>query len=153
MSLISKQNKFVSALIAITAILVISISASFFYFLLAVKPGPTTEKEYVKAPLPEIFELNGFVKEIDILKNCLAVEPLDKTDKVVKVFLANETKIFKIEFPFDIKNPPRQASYESKETTLSIQELQPQEQVFIKTTKNIAGKKEFNGVISVEVLP
>jgi len=89
---------------------------------------------------------------VNVENNFLIVKP-DKEEKEIKVILSDTTKLIKIEFPFDPKNPPKEASFTPKQTEIEISDFKAGDSVFIKTTENIAGKTEFNNVDFVHILP
>jgi len=80
------------------------------------------------------------------------VKPLNQ-EKEVKVIVSETTKLVKFEFPFDPKNPPKEATFTPEETEIEISDFKVGDSVFIKTTQNIAGKSEFDDVDFVHILP
>ena len=74
-------------------------------------------------------------------------------EKEIKVVLSDATKLIKLEFLFDPKNPPKEATFTPKQTEIEISDFKAGDNVFIKTTENIAGKSEFDDVDSIHILP
>lgn len=110
-----------------------------------VTPG---EKEELK----EIFSLSAVVTEVDAENNFLMVKPMNE-EKEIKVVLFDTTKLIKLEFPFDPKAPPKEATFTPKQTEIEISDFKEGDNVFIKTKENIAGKSEFDDVDFIHILP
>ena len=102
--------------------------------------------------MEEVFSLTAAVLRVDTENNFLIVKPA-KEEKEIKVILSETTKLVKIEFPFDPKNPPKEATFTPKQTEIEISDFKVGDNVFIKTTENIAGKTEFDDVNFVHILP
>ena len=100
----------------------------------------------------EVFSLSAVVSSIDTENNFLMVKSTEE-EREIKVILSETTKLVKIEFPFDPQNPPKEATFTPKQTEIEISDFKAGDNVFIKTTENIAGKSEFNNVDFVHILP
>jgi len=110
--------------------------------------GITPKEEEVK----EVFSLSALVSSVDVENNFLMVKPAGQ-EKEIKVVLSDATKLIKLEFLFDPKNPPKEATFTPKQTEIEISDFKAGDNVFIKTTENIAGKSEFDDVDSIHILP
>ena len=110
--------------------------------------GITPKEEEVK----EVFSLSALVSSVDVENNFLMVKPTGE-EKEIKVVLSDDTKLIKIEFSFDPKNPPKEATFTPKQTEIKISDYKAGDNVFIKTTENIAGKTEFDNVDFIHILP
>jgi hypothetical protein len=113
-----------------------------------VKEEVTPKEEVVE----EVFSLSGIVSSVDVENNFLMVKPVNQ-EKEVKVIVSKTTKLVKLELPFDPKNPPKEATFTPKETEIKISDFKAGDNVFIKTTENIAGKSEFDDVDFIHILP
>jgi len=102
--------------------------------------------------LPETFTLNGIVSEVNAKDNYLLVKPIEE-EKEIKVILNEDTEITRLKFPFDPKNPPLKGTFTLEKEKISIDGLKVGDQILIKTNINIAGKKEFDDVIWLQVMP
>ena len=109
-----------------------------------------TPKEEEK--VEEVFSLSGIVSSVDAENNFLMVKPAGE-EKEIKVVLSDTAKLIKLEFPFDPKNPPKEATFTPIQTEIGISDFKTGDNVFIKTTENIAGKSEFDDVDFVHILP
>lgn len=113
---------------------------------------PVGEEVTQEEEVEEVFSLSATVLSVDAENNFLMVKPA-KEEKEIKVVLSNTTKLIKIEFPFDPKDPPKEATFTPKQTEIEISDFKVGDSVFIKTTENIAGKTEFGNVDFVHILP
>jgi len=109
-------------------------------------------KETGQEPKKEIFSLSGKVAEINPKDNFLIVKPT-KQDKEIKVLLSATTKLIKLEFPFDPKNPPSDGVFTPKQTEIEISDFQVGDNVFIKSKENIAEKEIIEKVDFIHILP
>ncbi|MBZ9572625.1 hypothetical protein KJA17_00305 [Patescibacteria group bacterium] len=96
----------------------------------------------------EIFSLSGIVSKVDAENNLLTVKPAGEKNEV-KVIVSQETKLFKLVYPSEPGNP----SFALNRVKITIEDIKPEDRVFIKTNIDIAGKKEFNDVDYIEILP
>ena len=67
--------------------------------------------------------------------------------------MSQDSRLTKLEFPFDPKNPPKEATFTPKKVDIKISDIKAGDNVFIKSLENIAGKTEFDEVDFVQVLP
>jgi len=105
-----------------------------------------------KIPLKEVFDLSGIVSSVDAENNFLMVKPAGE-EKEIKVVLSDDTKLIKIEFPFDPANPPAETNFAPFKTEIEISDFKSGDNVFIKVTENIAGKTELDNVDFIHLLP
>ncbi len=108
----------------------------------------TPEEEEVE----EVFSLSGVVSSVNAENNFLMVKPAGE-EKEVKVVLSDTTTLIKLEFPFDPANPPAEATFTPIQTEIEISDFKAGDNVFVKTTENIAGKSEFDDVDFIHILP
>ena len=80
------------------------------------------------------------------------VKPLNQ-EMEVKVVVSEATKLIKIEFPFDLENPPKGTEFTPIQTEVEFSDFKSGDDVFIKTTENITGKTEFDNVDFIHILP
>ena len=96
--------------------------------------------------------MSAVVSSVDAENNCLMVKPSNQENEV-KVVLSETTKLVKLEFPFDPKNPPKEASFTPIQTEIDITGFEAGDHVFIKVKENISGKSEFDSVDFIHILP
>ena len=111
-----------------------------------ITPGEEEEE------LEEVFSLSATVSGVDTENNFLMVKPANQ-EKEIKVIISETTKLVKLEFPFDPKSPPKEATFTPKQTEIEISDFKVGDNVFIKTKENIAGKTEFDNVDFIHILP
>jgi hypothetical protein len=111
------------------------------------------QKRFSPASGEEIFSLAAVVSEVRPDKNFLTVIPQGK-DNEIKVVVSNKTKLLKLEAPFSEDNPPPAGTqFTPEQTEITLSDFHAGDEVFIKTLKNIAGKKEFGDVELIQILP
>lgn len=100
----------------------------------------------------EVFSLSGTVQSVDVENNALMVKPANQENEV-KVVLSETTKLIRLEFPFDPKNPPAEGTFTPTQTEIEISDFKQGDNVFIKVKEDIAGKTEFDSVDFIQILP
>jgi len=113
---------------------------------------PSGEEITSKEEVEEVFSLSGIVSSVDTENNFLMVRPAGE-EKEIKVVLSDTTKLIKLEFPFDPKNPPKEATFTPTQTEIEISDFKEEDNIFIKTKTNIAGKSEFDDVDFIHIMP
>ena len=112
----------------------------------------TDQENSEKQETEQLFNFTAAVLNIDTENNFLIVKPKEKENSV-KVFLSDNTKLIKIEFPFDPKNPPKEAVLTPIQTEIEISDFKTGDNVLIKSRENIAGKTEIDNIDFVHILP
>ncbi len=108
----------------------------------------TPEEEELK----EKFNLSAVVSEVDTENSFLIVKPTGE-EKEIKVVLSDDTRLIKLEFPFDPANPPAEATFTPIQTAIEISDFQKGDSVFIKAKENIAGKTTISNIDFIHILP
>ena len=130
-------------------LIIILIIGGILYWVSYGKPKVIQEEK--KELLPS-FGLSAKIAEIDVQNNYLIVKPAEE-EKKIKVNLDEDTKIIKLKFPPDLKNLPLGEPVKLEEEEIKIQDLKIDENIIIRTSADISGKREFDDVISIKVLP
>jgi len=139
--------------IIILVILVILIFGGIIGWALVQKSKiPVGEEVTPEEEVEEVFSLSAVVLSVNAENNFLMVKPAGE-EKEIRVVLSDTTKLIKLEFPFDPKNPPKEATFTPTQTEIKISDFKAGDNVFIKTTENIAGKTEFNNIDFIHILP
>jgi len=138
--------------IIILVIVIVLIFGGIIAWSLVQKSKIPTGEEVTPEEVEEKFSFTATVLSVDAGGNFLMVKPVEE-EKEIKVVLSDTTKLVKIEFPFDPKNPPKEATFTPKQTEIEISDFQEGDSVFIKAKENIAGKTEFDNVDFVHILP
>ena len=111
--------------------------------------GPEEEEQ---EEVQEIFSLSAVVQSVDTENNVLVVKPA-KEEREIRVSIAETTKLIKLEFPFDLANPPADATFTPTQTEIELSDFEVGDNIFIKAKDNIAGKNEFSNVDFIHILP
>jgi len=143
-----KKNQIIVLIILVVLIFGGIIGWALFQKAKILTEGVVSEEEEIE----EIFSLSAIVSNVDAENNFLMVKPIGE-EKEIKVVISETTKLIKLEFPFDPKNPPKEATFTPKETEIETSDFKAGDNVFIKAKENIAGKTEFNNVDFIHILP
>ncbi len=100
----------------------------------------------------EVLSLSATVSSADADNNFLMVKPAGQ-EQEVKVMISETTKLIRLGFPFDPKNPPKDAIFTPEQTKIEISDFKTGDNIFIKVKEDIAGKTEFDGVDFIQILP
>lgn len=100
----------------------------------------------------EVLSLSGVVTGVNIDENFLTVKPSSQNIEV-KVILLETSRLVRLEFPFDPKNPPKETTFTPQQKEIKLEDFEVGDNVFIKVKENIAGKTEFDNVDFVYILP
>jgi len=138
--------------IIILVILVILIFGGIIGWALVQKSKIPVGEKVTPEEVEEVFSLSAVVLSVNAENNFLMVKPAGE-EKEIRVVLSDTTKLIKLEFPFDPKNPPKEATFTPTQTEIKISDFKAGDNVFIKTTENIAGKTEFNNIDFIHILP
>ena len=120
-----------------------------------VQKSKIPSKKVVTSPkieVKEVYSMSAVVQSIDTKNNFLVVKPANQENNV-KVVISETTKLIKLEFPFDPKNPPSDGVFTPKQTEIEISDFQVGDNVFIKSKENIAEKEIIEKVDFIHILP
>ena len=138
--------------IIILIVVVILIFGGIIGWGLTQKSKIALEEETFQEELPEIFSLSGTVSGVNVEGNFIMVQPANQENEV-KVIISETSKLIRLEFPFDPKNPPQEGTFTPTQTEVEISDFKQGDNVFIKVKENIAGKTEFDEVDLIHILP
>ncbi len=102
--------------------------------------------------MEEVLSLSAIVSSVDADNNFLMVKPAGQ-EQEVKVMISETTKLIRLEFPFDPKNPPKEGTFTPEQTEIEISDFKAGDNIFIKVKEDIAGKSEFDNVDFIHILP
>ncbi|MBI2092993.1 MAG: hypothetical protein HYT75_08395 [Deltaproteobacteria bacterium] len=145
----SKKTKIVG-LVLLSSVILLGITL----FLIGPDNSGQGEVEVFEPPSPriEVFSLAAVISKIDAQQKLIVLKHPTQ-DKDISVIVRDDSEILKVEFPFDPKNPPSQASFAPKYTKIALQDLKPGNHALIESNENIYNKYEFDNVKSIQVLP
>jgi uncharacterized protein YxeA len=139
-------------ILIILTIVLILIAGIFSWFIFQKRKFPPPKPFHKQEEVGErILSLMAKISKIDVDKNRLIVKPLNE-EKEIKVILSEDTEIIKLGFPFNLFSPSEK-EFTLTKTKIKISQLKEGDTIFIKTSKSITDKTEFNNVDFIEVLP
>ena len=135
-------------------VIVIIILGGFIGWSMLKKSGlPSEEEQIQEEETPtEVFSMSAVVSSVDAANDLIMVKPQNQEEEV-RVMISEDTKLIKLEFPFDPKNPPAEATFTPTATDVELSDFKQGDNVFIKVKENIAGKSEFDNVDFIHILP
>ena len=101
-----KKNQIIVLIILVVLIFGGIIGWALFQKAKILTEGVVSEEEEIE----EIFSLSAIVSNVDAENNFLMVKPIGE-EKEIKVVISETTKLIKLEFPFDPRNPPKEATF------------------------------------------
>ncbi|MFH1780942.1 MAG: hypothetical protein ABH841_02975 [Candidatus Nealsonbacteria bacterium] len=109
--------------------------------------------KYLNKTTVEEFNMSGKVLSVNASQSFLILKPMSKESEV-KVFISKTTKLMKFEASFAKDNPPPPGTqFTPTKTEVSLGDLRQGDEIFLKSSKNILGKKNINDVEFIQVLP
>ena len=113
------------------------------------KPTGGTGEEVAQE---EIFSIAGKVISVDTADNSFVVlQPQEEREFTVK--LGEETEFIRLIFPFDINNPPVDATFTPEREAVTIEDLEVDDQVFVRGSSPIKTEQDIVNPLEVQVLP
>lgn len=108
-----------------------------------------SQKETVFEEAPSIA---GQVVSVDTAGNSFVLlQPKEERQFTVK--LGEETEFIRLVFPFDVANPPANATFTPEREAVTIEDLQVNDQVFVRGSSPIKTKQDIVNPLEVQVLP
>jgi len=109
--------------------------------------GPKEEQVF-----EEVTSIAGKVVSVDVVNNSFVLlQPKEEREFVVK--LGEDTVFIRLVFPFDVANPPAQATFTPEREVMTIEDLKEGEQVFVRGSSPIETKQDIVNPLEVQVLP
>ena len=100
----------------------------------------------------EILSIAGKVISVNVAENSFVVlQPKEERQFTVK--LGESTAFIRLVFPFDIANPPLEATFTPERKTITIEDLKENDQVFVRASSPIKTKQDIVDPLEVQVLP
>jgi hypothetical protein len=101
---------------------------------------------------PELRSIAGRVTAVNVQGNAFVMlQP--KEEREFRVRLGKETEFIRLVFPFDISNPPANATFTPERELITIEDLKVGEQVFVRSANPIRTGEGIVGPLEVQVLP
>jgi len=109
--------------------------------------------QYFTKTTVEEFTMSGKVLSVDASKNFLILKPMGKETEV-KVLLSPTTQLINLEAPFPQNNPPPPGTqFTPIKTGITINDFRQGDEVLVKSSNNLSGKKKIDHVEFVQILP
>ncbi|MDP4007176.1 MAG: hypothetical protein Q8P55_01085 [bacterium] len=113
--------------------------------------GQEQQKEEV---FEEVTSIAGKVVSVDAAGNSFVLlQPKEERSFTVK--LGEDTAFIRLVFPFDIANPPldQEISFTPEREVVTIEDLEMDDQVFVRASSPIKTKQDIVNPLEVQVLP
>ncbi len=112
-------------------------------------PSPTPS---ATATLPPISSIAGRVTVVNVLENSFVLlQPKEEREFTVRT--GEHTEFIRLVFPFDICNPPGDATFTPAREPITIDDLQEGDQVFVRSSHPIRTGESIESPLEVQVLP
>ena len=112
------------------------------------KPGGSQKEEVFQ----EVTSIAGKVVSVDEVSNSFVVlQPKEERQFTVK--LGESTAFIRLVFPFDVANPPANATFTPERETITVDDLKEGDQVFVRGSSPIKTKQDIINPLEVQVLP
>ncbi|MDP2664741.1 MAG: hypothetical protein Q8O97_02120 [bacterium] len=100
----------------------------------------------------EVFSIAGSVQSVDANKNSFVVqESANRQDVTVNV--GADTQMIKLSFPFDLNNPPEEASFVPEQEEITLSDIKKGDQVFVRSSHVVKTGQDIINPLEVQVLP
>jgi len=112
------------------------------------------EQQQAQEELPEqeVRSVAGKVTSVDVSSNSFVLlQPKEEREFTVK--LGEETELIRLVFPFDIANPPAEATFTPKREPVSLKDLKAGDQVFVRSAVPIKTGQDVVNPLEVQILP
>lgn len=116
------------------------------------KKGMNESQQEQTGQPPQVLSIAGKVVSIDQAGNSFVLlQPKEERQFTVK--LGEGTAFIRLVFPFDIANPPAEATFTPKREIITIEDLKENDQVFVRASSPIKTKQDIVNPLEVQVLP
>lgn len=104
----------------------------------------------------EVFSIAGSVQSVNASENSFVVQ--ESTFKQnFKVVVGNDTQMIKLSFPFDLNNPPEEASFVPEKAEITLEDIKKGDQVFVRSSHVVSpsadGGQDIINPLEVQILP
>ena len=115
--------------------------------------NPTATPQIGDKTGKEVLSVSAKVLSVDAEKNTLVIKT-SYDNKELKVILSKDTKLEKLEYPFNPQQgPPKEGgTFAVRQSEIKISEIKVNDQILVQSKSNIAGKAELNDVDFIQVI-
>ncbi len=122
------------------------------YFYSSGKLPQLTGEPKEEQVFEEVTSIAGKVVSVNIAGNSFVLlQP--KEERQFTVQLGESTAFIRLVFPFDIANPPAEATFTPEREIITIENLKENDQVFVRASSPIKTKQDIVNPLEVQVLP
>ena len=100
----------------------------------------------------DVLSIAGKVVSVNVAENSFVVlQPKEERQFIVK--LGESTAFIRLVFPFDVANPPAEATFTPERKVITIKDLKENDQVFVRASSPIKTKQDIVNPLEVQTLP
>ena len=122
------------------------------YFYSSGKLTQLTGGPQEKKVFEEVSSIAGKVVSVNVADNSFVLlQPKEEREFVVK--LGEDTVFIRLVFPFDVANPPAEATFTPEREVMTIEDLKEGDQVFVRGSSPIKTEQDIIDPLEVQVLP
>ena len=100
----------------------------------------------------EVFSIAGSVQSVNAAENSFVVqESANRQD--VTIIVGADTQMIKLSFPFDLNNPPEEASFVPEQEEIVLNDIKKGDQVFVRSSHVVKTGEAIINPLEVQVLP
>lgn len=118
----------------------------------AFKIGNREKTEGAPQEQQEVLSIAGKVASVNVAENSFMVLQ-SKEEREFTVKLGEETEFIRLIFPFDVANPPANATFTPERKIITIADLKENDQVFVRASSAIKTKQDIVNPLEVQILP
>lgn len=141
--------------IGIIVVLVAVVGGVYLYSIGSLSQTGKEQQEQQKgetAFVPEIRSIAGKVTSVNIAENSFVMlQPKEERSFIVR--LGEETEFIRLVFPFDITNPPQDATFTPEREVVTIEDLEVNDQVFVRSNSPIKTGQDIINPLEIQILP
>lgn len=100
----------------------------------------------------EVSSIAGKVTSVDVQHNSFVLLQ-SKEERSFTVKLGESTAFIRLVFPFDVANPPLEATFTPEREIITIEDLKENDQVFVRSSHPIKTNQDIVNPLEVQVLP
>lgn len=146
-------------ILIIGAVGAVILGGIYFYSSGKLTQSVGSQKEEV---FEEVTSIAGKVVSVDVAGNSFVLlsvydrspeggQPKEERQFVVK--LGEDTEFIRLVFPFDVANPPAEATFTPERKVITIKDLKENDQVFVRGSFPIKTNQDIINPLEVQVLP
>lgn len=101
---------------------------------------------------PAVSSIAGKVVSVDVANNSFVLLQ-QKEERQFVVKLGEATEFIRLVFPFDIANPPAEATFTPERKVITIKDVKENDQAFVRSATPIKTGQELVNPLEIQILP